>query len=95
LLNINDALAGYKKHFTVGAAEIRTSQDPEGIFGANLSVLDASRSLIYHFQFRQPEMSSRLEGLWWFYDEHTDGFVAVQNTTHDNVEVVPTLFARE
>ena len=95
LLNINDVLAGYKKHFTVGAAEIRTSQDPEGIFGANLSVLDASRSLIYDFQFRQPEMSSRLEGLWWFYDEHTDGFVAVQNTTDHNVEVVPTLYARE
>jgi len=95
VLNVNDALAGYEKHFTVGAAEIRFSQDPEGIFGANLSVLNAARSLIYDFQFRPPEMSSRLEGIFWFLDKGTDGFVAVQNTSDDNVEVVPTLYARE
>ena len=95
LLNINDALASSGKHFTVGAAELRCNQLTEGVFGANLTVLNASRSLIYNFQFRLPEMSSRLEGLWWFYDKNTDGFVAVQNTSDKNVTVVPTLYVRE
>ena len=95
LLNINDALAALGKQVTVGAAELRCNQLTEGVFGANLTVLNAPRSLIYNFQFRLPEMTSRLEGLWWFYDKNTDGFVAVQNTSDKNVTVVPTLYVRE
>lgn len=95
LININDTLASYHKHFTVGAAELRYSQLTEGVFGANLTVLNVTKSLIYNFQFRLPEMSARLEGLFWFYDKHTDGFVAVQNTSDHDVVVTPTLFARE
>lgn len=95
LLNINDVLATYGKQFTVGAAEIRYSQLTEGVFGANLTVLNSSKSLIYNFQFRFPEMTARLEGLWWFYDKQTDGFVAVQNTSEKNVTVVPTLYVHE
>jgi hypothetical protein len=95
LLNINEVLASYNKHFTVGAAEIRYNQLTEGVFGANLTVLNAPKSLIYNFQFRLPEMTSRLEGLWWFYDNHTDGFIAVQNTSDKNVTVVPTLYVHE
>ena len=95
LLNINQVLADSGKHATVGAAEIKYNQLTEGVFGANLTVLNTSKSLIYNFQFRLPEMTSRLEGLWWFYDNHTDGFVAVQNTSDKNVTVVPTLYVRE
>ncbi len=95
LLNLNDVLASYGKQFTVGAAEIRYSQLTEGVFGANLTVLNSAKSLIYNFQFRLPEMTSRLEGLWWFYDKQTDGFVAVQNTSEKNVTVVPTLYVHE
>ena len=95
LLNVNDALASYGKHFTVGAAELKYNQLTEGVFGANLTVLNAPRSLIYNFQFQLPEMSSKLEGLWWFYDKNTDGFIAVQNTSDKNVTVVPTFYARQ
>lgn len=95
LLNINDALASTGKHFTVGAAELKYNQLTEGVFGANLTVLNAPRSLIYNFQFRLPEMTSKLEGLWWFYDKNTDGFIAVQNTSDKNVSVVPTIYGRQ
>jgi hypothetical protein len=59
LLIINDALAAQHKHFTVGAAEIIYTDVTEGVFGANLTVLNTEKSLIYDFQFRMPEMSSR------------------------------------
>jgi hypothetical protein len=95
LLNINDVLASRGKHLTVGAAEIRYHQLTEGVFGANLTVLNAPKSLIYNFQFRLPEMTSTLEGLWWFYDNNTDGFIAVQNTSDKNVTVNPTLYVRQ
>jgi hypothetical protein len=95
LLNINDALASYGKNFTVGAAELKYNQLTEGVFGANLTVVNAPRSLIYNFQFRLPETTSRLEGLWWFYDKNTDGFIAVQNTGDKNVSVVPTIYIRQ
>jgi hypothetical protein len=92
-ININQALARRGLYARVGAAEIRHA--PEGAFGANLTVLNEARSLIYNFQFRTPEMTTKLEGLWWFYDEHTDGFVAAQNASDDPVTVTPTLYARE
>ena len=95
LLNINDALAAQHKHFTVGAVEIKYADVTESVFGANLTVLNKEKSLIYDFQFRIPEMSSRLEGMWWFYDEHTDGFVAVQNTSDDAVTATPTFYAQQ
>lgn len=95
LLNINEVLASYGKHFTAGAAEIKYSQLTEGVFGANLTVLNAPKSLIYNFQFRLPEMTSRLEGLWWFYDNRTEGFIAVQNTSDKNVTVIPSFYVRE
>ena len=40
-------------------------------------------------------MTSTLEGLWWFYDNNTDGFIAVQNTSDKNVTVVPTVYVRQ
>ena len=95
MLNINDALGAQHKHFTSGAAEIRYAGVTESVFGANLTVLNTEKSLIYDFQFRMPEMSSRLEGLWWFYDEHTDGFIAVQNTSDDVVTATPTFYAQQ
>ena len=95
MLNINEVLASYGKQFTVGAAVIKYSQLTEGVFGANLTVLNAPKSLIYNFQFRLPEKTPRLEGLWWFYDKQTDGFVAIQNTSDKNVTVVPTLYVHE
>ena len=58
-------------------------------------MLNKEKSLIYDFQFRMPEMSSRLEGLWWFYDEHTDGFIAVENTSDDVVTATPTFYAQQ
>src|SRR5215212_3177334 len=42
LLNLNDVLASYGRQFTVGAAEIRYSQLTEGVFGANLTVLNSA-----------------------------------------------------
>lgn len=92
-LNINQALAMRGLYAKVGAAEIRHA--PEGGFGANLTVLNESKSLIYNFQFRTPDMTTRLEGLWWFYDEHTDGFVAAQDASDDPITVTPTLYAGE
>jgi hypothetical protein len=95
LLNINEVLASYGKQFTVGAAVIKYGQLTEGVFGANLTVLNAPKSLIYNFQFRLPEETPKLEGLWWFYDKQTDGFIAVQNTSDKNVTVVPSLYVHE
>ncbi len=93
LLNINKALAKRGQHEMLGAAEIRHA--PEGAFGANLTVLNEAKSLIYNFQFHAPDMTTRLEGLWWFYDEHTDGFVAAENASAADITVTPTLYARE
>jgi hypothetical protein len=95
LLNINDALAAHHKHFTVGSVEIRYADVTESVLGANLTVLNKEKSLIFDFQFRMPEMSPRLEGLWWFYDEHTDGFIAVHNTSDDAVTATPTFYAQQ
>jgi hypothetical protein len=92
-ININQALAKRGLYARVGAAEIRHA--PAGAFGANLTVLNEPKSLIYNFQFRTPDMTTRLEGLWWFYEERTDGFVAAQNAGDDAITVTPTLYARE
>jgi len=95
LLDLNQVLAAYGKQPSVGAAEIKYNQLTEGVFGANLTVLNSSKSVIYNFQFRLPESTPRLEGLWWFYDAGTEGFVAVQNTSDRNVTVIPALYVRE
>ncbi len=95
LINLNEALAAQHKNFTIGSAEIRYSHTTESVFGANLTVLNVSKSLIYNFQFRMPDESTRLEGLWWFYDQNTDGFVAVQNTSDAPIIATPILYAQE
>jgi hypothetical protein len=92
-INLNQVLAKRGQRELIGAAEI--SHAPAGAFGANMTVLNDAKSLIYNFQFRTPDVTTRLEGLWWFYDEHTDGFVAAQNASNNEITVTPTLYAQE
>ena len=92
LLNINEVLKARREKRTVGAVEISYSHTTEGVFGANLTVLNEAQSLVYNFQLQMPEQTNRLEGLWWFPDQETDGFVAVQNASADPVTATPTLY---
>jgi hypothetical protein len=55
-------------------------------------VLNVAKSLVYTFRFQAAMDSSRLEGVWWFPDSETDGFVAVQNVSSATMTVAPTLF---
>ncbi|HXG91421.1 MAG TPA: hypothetical protein VNN73_03510 [Blastocatellia bacterium] len=80
---------------TVGAAEIRYSHVTESVFGANLTSVNVGKSLIYSAPLRGPEDAKQLEGIWWFWDSGTDGFVAVQNASPENVTVTPTLYVQE
>ena len=79
LLNINEALAARGETVTIGAAEIRYNHVTEAVFGANLTAVNVDKSLIYSAPLHGPEDTEQLEGIWWFWDSGTDGFVAVQN----------------
>lgn len=94
VLNINEALAARGETETIGAAEIRYRHETEGVFGANLTALNVTQSLIANFPLRMPQGTERLEGIWWFLDQDTDGFVAAQNTSAATIEVTPTLYVR-
>jgi hypothetical protein len=95
VLNINEALAARGEASTIGAVEIRYRHATEGVFGANLSVVNETQSLIYSFPLRSPQGTKRLEGVWWFWDADTDGFVAVHNTSAIAITVTPTLYVKE
>jgi len=95
LLNINEALAARGETATVGAAEIRYNHVTEAVFGANLTAVNVNKSLIYSAPLHGQEDVEQLEGIWWFWDSATEGFVAVQNTRAENITVTPTLYAQE
>lgn len=92
VLNLNDALAAVGEPPTVGAVEIRYQHVTEGVFGANLSVINETDSVSSSFPLRAPQPTRRLEGVWWFWDADTDGFVAVHNTSRIGLTVTPTLY---
>jgi hypothetical protein len=95
LLNISEAIGKKLKGVTTGAVEILYRHTTHGALGASLTVLNEARSLIYNFSFQRPEQTSRLEGLWWFLDQNTDGFTAMQNASGSEIRVTPTLYVKE
>lgn len=95
VLNINEALAASGDPAREGAVELRYSNENEGILGANMTVLNESKSLIYNFLLREPQTTRQLEGLWWLMDSDTDAFVAVLNTSATATTVTPTLYVKQ
>jgi hypothetical protein len=94
-LSLNDALsAELGKHPThdEGTLELEVSDPDDQALMGNVSVISQQHGIAWNFRLyglAPTPTPSPVRGVFWFPDEHTQGFVAAQNTSDDFMNVQP------
>jgi hypothetical protein len=78
-----------------GTAEVTFASENESALMGSISVTHPERGIAWNFRL-YPTVPERglapVRGLFWFYDQHTDGFVAVQNASEQYLSLTPRFY---